>query len=116
MKRVPENDSDRVSNLTEENLSAKAEGKQAVPAAPERRAFLRTSLLGTAAIAAGAAAKPAVAREEAARASSAGVFSGDVPAFELDEVTISDLQDAMKSGKMHIAIDHGKISGADRSG
>ncbi len=100
MKRVPENDSDRVSNLTEENLSAKAEGKQAVPAAPERRAFLRTSLLGTAAIAAGAAAKPAVAREEAARASSAGVFSGDVPAFELDEVTISDLQDAMKSGKM----------------
>ena len=99
MKRNPENDSEPVSNLTEENLSATAEGKQSVPAAPERRAFLRTSLLGTAAIAAGATGKPLAARGSGA-AAKPGVYSGEVPAFELDEVTISDLQDAMKSGKM----------------
>ena len=33
-------------------------------------------------------------------ASSAVAYSGDVPAFELDEATISDLQEAMKSGKL----------------
>jgi amidase len=100
MKRISENDGDQVSNLTEESLSAKAEGKQSLPAVPARRAFLRTSLLGSAALAT-AAAKPLAARGAGAGgASNPAVYAGDVPAFELDEVTISDLQDAMKSGKM----------------
>jgi amidase len=99
MKRISENDGDPFSNLKEENLSARAEGKESVPTAPERRAFLRTSLLGTAAIAAGAAARPLAARGAGAAASSVA-YAGDVPGFELDEVTISELQDAMKSGKM----------------
>jgi amidase len=100
MKRISENDGDQVSNLTEESLSAKAEGKQSLPAVPARRAFLRTSLLGSAALAT-AAAKPLAARGAGAGgAPNPAVYAGDVPAFELDEVTISDLQDAMKSGKM----------------
>jgi amidase len=99
MKRISENDGDLVSNRTEENLQAKAEGKPPAATAPARREFLRTSLLGTAAIATGAAAKPLVARGAGAAVHS-GVYSGDVPSFELDEVTISELQEAMKSGKM----------------
>jgi amidase len=92
MKRLPENDGDTSSNLAEEKPEVKA---------PARREFLRTSLLGTAAIAtAAAAAKPLVAREKSARNASGVVYSGDVPAFELDETTISDLQEAMKSGKL----------------
>lgn len=100
MKRTPENDGDQVSNLTEENLAAKPERERAAPAVPARRVFLRTSLLGSAAIAT-AAAKPLAVRGAGGDGPSNSVlYSGDVPAFELDEVTISDLQDAMKSGKM----------------
>ena len=100
MKRTPENDGDQVSNLTEENLAAKPERERSATAVPARRAFLRTSLLGSAAIAT-AAAKPLAARGAGGDgASNSVLYSGDVPAFELDEVTISDLQDAMKSGKM----------------
>jgi amidase len=96
MKRLPENEDDS-SNPSEENLESRAERKQ--PIAPARREFLRASLLGTAAIAT-AAARPLVARENTVDASNGVVYSGDVPAFELDEVTISELQDAMKSGKL----------------
>ena len=96
MKRLPEHEGD-ISNPSQVSPEAKVEGKQ--PATPARREFLRTSLLGTAAIAT-AAARPLAAREDIAGASNGVVYSGDVPAFELDEVTISELQDAMKSGKL----------------
>ena len=96
MKRLPKNDSDNFSSHSEENPEAKLEGKRG--ATPARREFLRTSLLGTAAIAT-ATAKPSVARLAIAEANTV-IYSGDVPAFELDEVTISELQDAMKSGKL----------------
>jgi amidase len=96
MKRLPEKDGDKVSNFTNENLTEKPEGNR--PSAPARREFLRTSLVGAAAIAT-AAAKPLVAEESALRGSSSVVYAGDVAAFELDEITIGDLQDGMKSGK-----------------
>jgi amidase len=96
MKRLPENDGDKVSNLTNENLKEKPEANR--PSAPARREFLRSSLVGAAAIAT-AAAKPLVAEESAPRSANSVVYSGDVAAFELDEITISDLQDGMKSGK-----------------
>ncbi len=54
-----------------------------------RRSFLKTSVVGGVS----AALLPALAG--AAEVTAAGV----VPAFELDEISISDLQDGMKSGK-----------------
>ncbi len=54
-----------------------------------RRSFLKTGVVGGVS----AALLPALAG--AAEAAAAGV----VPAFELDEISISDLQDGMKSGK-----------------
>ena len=72
-----------------------ASGRSGV-AIPGRRRFLQASLLGGAAAAAGPVLQPAfgVSRGKAAAAEAA-----DVPAFELDEITIGELQDGMKSGK-----------------
>jgi hypothetical protein len=72
MKRLPENDGDKVSNLTNENLKEKPEGNR--PSAPARREFLRSSLVGAAAIAT-AAAKPLVAEESAPRSANSVVYS-----------------------------------------
>jgi amidase len=92
MKRLSENDGDKSSNLAQEIAEVKP---------PARREFLRTTLLGTAAIAtAAAAATPLAARKESVRGVNGVIYSADVPAFELDETTISDLQEAMKSGKL----------------
>ncbi len=55
---------------------------------PSRRSFLKTSVVGGVT----AALLPALARAEVAAPAA-------VPSFELDEVSISDLQDGMKSGK-----------------
>jgi amidase len=64
-----------------------------IGAASGRRRFLQTSLVGGI----GAAVLPALA---GARQSAApNPTAPSVPAFELDEITISDLQDGMKSGK-----------------
>src|SRR5580704_10288157 len=59
-----------------------------------RRRFLQASLLGGAAIAAGPVLQPVFGapRENATAAA-------EVPTFELDEITIGELQDGMKSGK-----------------
>lgn len=103
MKRLPENDDDKFPKRAEEDLTENAERNpvRPEPAEPARREFLRASLLGTAAIATAAAAKPLAARAASgAGTSKAAGYSGDVAAFELDEITISDLQDAMRSGKM----------------
>jgi len=64
------------------------------PDVPTRREFLRASLLASAATAAAAFVKPV-----AARAHSSAAPPADIPSFELDETTITDLQEAMKSGK-----------------
>ena len=64
------------------NRSANAVG-------PSRRSFLKTSVVGGVS----AALLPALA--SAAEVAAAAT----VPAFELDEISISDLQDGMKSGK-----------------
>jgi len=56
---------------------------------PSRRSFLKTSVVGGVS----AALLPALARAAEAAAPAA------VPAFELDEISIADLQDGMKSGK-----------------
>ncbi len=99
MKRIPENDGDESSNISEEKLEVRTEGMGPGLAGPARRDFLRTSLLGAAAIAT-AVATPLAARDRSVLASGDVAYSGDVPSFELDETTISDLQEAMKSGKL----------------
>ena len=70
--------------------------RKAVQPAANRRSFLRTALVG------GAAATmtrfyPALG---AARDIASAAPASDVKPFELDEITISDLQDGMKSGKL----------------
>ena len=58
-----------------------------------RRRFLQASLLGGAAIAAGPVLQPVLGP------SRGSATAAEVPAFELDEITIGELQDGMKSGK-----------------
>ena len=62
-------------------------------AVPSRRRFLRNSIVGGAT----AALLPALAGAREIAATNPG--NPQIPAFELDEVTISDLQEGMKSGK-----------------
>jgi amidase len=66
---------------------------------PGRRRFLQGGLLGGAAIAASPVLQPVFgsSREKLATAQAA-----EVPAFELDEVTIGELQDGMNSGKYSV--------------
>jgi amidase len=64
------------------------------PDVPTRREFLRASLLASVATAAAALVEPV-----ATRAHSSAAQPADIPSFELDETTITDLQEAMKSGK-----------------
>ncbi len=59
---------------------------------PPRRRFLQTTLLGTAS----AAVLPAFA---VARESASAPPAPDIPAFDLDEMTVADLQQGMASGK-----------------
>jgi amidase len=66
------------------------------PIAPARRKYLRTSLIGGVAAAAATAVNPVTTH---AFARSAHPRREEVPSFEFDEITITDLQDAMKSGK-----------------
>lgn len=61
-----------------------------------RRSFLKSSLAGGAAAASIGPLYPALA---AAREISRPTETSDVKPFELDEITISDLQDGMKSGE-----------------
>src|SRR5580704_13412428 len=63
---------------------------------PGRRKFLQASLLGGAVAASGPVLQPmfGAARENAAAAEPAPVAT-----FELDEITIGELQEGMKSGK-----------------
>jgi amidase len=65
----------------------------AKPAA-SRRTFLKATVAGTA-----AALTPLYPARCAARVIEADLPSSDVKPFELDELTITDLQDGMKSGK-----------------
>src|ERR1700746_2966166 len=69
-----------------------SEAKQNLPSSPHRRSFLQTSVLGGMS----AALLPALA---GARALAVTPPAQDVPPFELDETTISDLQAGMSSGK-----------------
>jgi amidase len=62
---------------------------------PARRKFLQTSLLGGAAAAA-AAIGPVTSRADKRQQN---VPSTEIASFEFDEITIADLQEAMKSGK-----------------
>jgi amidase len=63
--------------------------------AANRRSFLKTTLIGSAA----ATLTPLYPALGAAREIASAVPASDVKSFELDEITISDLQDGMKSGK-----------------
>jgi amidase len=81
---------------------------------PGRRRFLQAGLLGGAAVAAGPVLQPVfgASRENSAAA--------EVPAFELDEITIGELQDGMKSGKYsaHAITEKylARIAAVDKSG
>jgi amidase len=81
-------------NHTPQRTTATMSQKQAQLAA-NRRAFLKTTLLGSAA----ATLTPLYPALGAAREISPAVPSSDIKPFELDEITVSDLQDGMKSGK-----------------
>src|ERR1700720_2968920 len=63
---------------------------------PGRRKFLQASLLGSVAVAAGPVLQPVFG---ASRESAGAEKAADVPTFELDEITIGELQEGMKSGK-----------------
>jgi len=63
---------------------------------PGRRRFLQASLLGGAAVAAGPVLQPVFG---ASGGNATAAEAADVSAFELDEITIGELQDGMKSGK-----------------
>jgi amidase len=63
---------------------------------PARRRFLRASLIGGMAAAAAPALRPVI---RAARENSPASAAAEVAPFELDEITIGDLQEGMKSGK-----------------
>ena len=64
----------------------------------DRRRFIGTSIAGGAAAALGTAACAPDAPQGADREGAAGV-AGGVPPFELDEVTVAELQAAMESGE-----------------
>jgi amidase len=66
------------------------------PSVPARRKFLRAGLIGGVAAAAATAVEP---RGAYALERSVPARPDEVSSFEFDEVTIADLQDAMKSGK-----------------
>ncbi len=72
------------------------QGKAQEPKDAARRAFLRNSLLGGVAVAAATSAGTEIV---SARELSPAAPAADIPSFELDETTITELQDAMKSGK-----------------
>jgi amidase len=80
---------------------------------PNRRTFLQTTLLGSAA----ATLYPALA---AAREITPAAPTPDLKPFELEEITISDLQDGMKSGKFTsralVEKYSARISDIDKSG
>jgi amidase len=78
----------------EMNSGQDARGKQEAKI-PARRRFLQASLLGGAVVVAGPVLQPTFGASRGN--TSAG--APDVPAFELDEITIGEMQDAMKSGK-----------------
>src|SRR5438093_1641111 len=69
-----------------------SEAKQNLPSSPQRRSFLQTSVLGGMS----AALLPALA---GARELATSTRAPDVKPFELDEMTIADLQAGMSSGK-----------------
>ena len=96
MKRRPEHEDEAFSKSVENNLNSENSGLAA--ATPARREFLRTSFLGATAIVSATTAVPLVAHGIERKAAES--TAAEVPAFELDETTISELQDAMKSGKL----------------
>jgi amidase len=63
---------------------------------PARRRFLRSSLIGGVSAAAASALQPLVST---ARENSPARAAAEVASFELDEITIGDLQEGMKSSK-----------------
>jgi amidase len=75
-----------------------ASGKRA-RRATGRRSFLQASLLGGVAAASGSALQPVFRASSGSAATAAREEAADVPAFELDEITIGELQDGMKSGR-----------------
>ena len=83
---------------TEKGAGKPGEGASGMRASDTagRRRFLQASLLGGVAAAAGPVLQPVFA---APQGSEAAVKTSDIPAFELDEITIGELQDGMKSGK-----------------
>jgi len=68
--------------------------RKASPLPADRRSFLKTALIGAA-----ATVTPLYRALGAAREIASSVSPNGVKAFELDEITIADLQDGMKSGK-----------------
>jgi amidase len=99
MKQRPEDEEQAASKSSGNDSNGLSEAF----ALPARREFLRASLLGATAIVTAVTATPLVAGDFKVNGDSSvsgTAPAGDIPAFELDEATISELQDAMKSGKL----------------
>jgi amidase len=73
-------------------------GNDRVPIVPARRKFLRASLIGGVAAVAVTAVKPGTAHAHE-RSALSRPRADEISTFEFDEITITDLQDAIKSGK-----------------
>src|SRR5713226_1372118 len=89
-KRNPEMSADDAINGKE----VRADKKN--PEVPPRRKFLQASLIGGVAAAAVPTLRPLIG---VARENSRASMAVEVEPFELDEITIADLQEGMKSGK-----------------
>ena len=117
MEKFTEHESKSADICAAKRESVRAEQKRREPAAEGRRSFLQASLLGGAAAAAGPILQPVFGRP---RGNAAAAEAEDVPAFEFDEITAGELQDAMKSGKhtaRSIAQKYlGRIAAVDKSG
>ena len=96
MKQLPEHEEQASSKSSESRVHSDPSGKTPSSA---RREFIRTSLLGASAIVSATNAAPLIARDLRLK-SPASAPAANIPTFELDETTISELQEAMKSGKL----------------
>ncbi|MGB9467362.1 MAG: amidase family protein, partial [Candidatus Acidiferrum sp.] len=96
MKKVTEHESKGAETGAAKPEIEGAEYERRGSAAAGRRKFLQASLLGGVAAAAGPVLQPVF---RASRENAAAGEAAPVPVFELDEITIGELQDGMKSGK-----------------
>ena len=100
MKNSTKHESKGAEAVAAKRERGRGEQERREPEAANRRKFLQASLLGGLTAAAGPLVRPALgASVPNARVPERAADAAEIPAFELDEITIGELQDGMKSGK-----------------